>query len=315
MRATWISVPMRPSTTTRWCSIFTTSTSAGIANRFANVAPVRYFVMGANEWRDASGWPPTSRDDDLVFRWRRARTASAGCSRPSRHAGFAEHVHGKSARNRSRTRTPARPARLPRSRARKDVLTFETSPWPRTVRVAGDITAVIQASCDCRDFDLWVRLQDVYPDGRAFNLMSPGNDVLRASYRLPGARVNRSSRAASTSCACRECSTSIRFAKGHRIRAQISASFAPHLSRNLQTGESEVVSAASRPAAITIHHEAGNASRLLLPVLDRTAPKPRKPESGWASAPAGTCCCAAAPPKSARSVRRPGRSRRRSSAA
>jgi predicted acyl esterase len=56
---------------------------------------------------------------------------------------------------------------------------------------------------------------------------------------------------------------------------QISASFAPHLSRNLQTGESEVVSATARPAAITIHHEAGNVSRLLLPVLDGQSPKPR----------------------------------------
>jgi len=28
-----------------------------------------------------------------------------------------------------------------------------------------------------------VKLLDVYPDGRAYNLMSPGADVLRASYR------------------------------------------------------------------------------------------------------------------------------------
>ena len=31
--------------------------------------------------------------------------------------------------------------------------------------------------------DLWVRLLDVAPDGTAFNLMSPGLDVQRASYR------------------------------------------------------------------------------------------------------------------------------------
>ena len=60
--------------------------------------------------------------------------------------------------------------------------------------------------------------------------------------------------------------TSNLFAKDHRIRAQISASFAPHLSRNLQTGESEVTSAESRPAHISIHHGADGASRLLVPV-------------------------------------------------
>ena len=60
--------------------------------------------------------------------------------------------------------------------------------------------------------------------------------------------------------------TSIRF-EGHRIRVQISASFAPHLSGNLQTGESEVDSSAARAAAITIHHGAEHASKLQLPIL------------------------------------------------
>ncbi len=46
---------------------------------------------------------------------------------------------------------------------------------------------MIRASCDCRDFDLWVRLLDVHPDGSAYNLMGPGNDVVRASYRVPAA--------------------------------------------------------------------------------------------------------------------------------
>ncbi len=70
--------------------------------------------------------------------------------------------------------------------SRKDLLTFDSDPLSEDLWIAGDIAAVIHASCDCRDFDLWVRLQDVHPDGRAFNVMSPGNDVLRASYRNPG---------------------------------------------------------------------------------------------------------------------------------
>ncbi len=49
--------------------------------------------------------------------------------------------------------------------------------------MTGPIHAQIYLACDCRDTDLWVRLLDVAPDGTAFNLMSPGLDVLRASYR------------------------------------------------------------------------------------------------------------------------------------
>ena len=127
---------------------------------------------------------------------------------------------------------------------------------------------MIYASCDCRDFDLWVRLQDVHPDGRAFNLMSAGNDVLRASYRDPVAGRQPVEPGRVYELRYPALMTGIRFAKGHRIRAQVSASFDPHLSRNLQTGESEIVSAKARPATITIHHGVDHASKLLLPVLD-----------------------------------------------
>ena len=49
--------------------------------------------------------------------------------------------------------------------------------------MTGPISVHIWVSCDCRDFDLWARLLDVAPDGTAMNLMSPGLDVQRASYR------------------------------------------------------------------------------------------------------------------------------------
>jgi predicted acyl esterase len=57
------------------------------------------------------------------------------------------------------------------------------------------------------------------------------------------------------------------FREGHRIRVQISASFAPHLSRNLQTGESEVFSAQARVAQILIHHGGEFASSIRLPLV------------------------------------------------
>lgn len=150
---------------------------------------------------------------------------------------------------------------------RKDLLTFDTEPLQEDLWVSGAIQAVIHASCDCRDFDLWVRLLDVHPDGRAFNLMSHGNDVLRASYRDPMAGRALLEPGRVYELRLPAMMTSIRFAKGHRIRAQISASFAPHLSRNLQTGESEVISAESKAADITIRHDAEHQSRLLLPIL------------------------------------------------
>jgi uncharacterized protein len=241
----------------------------GIANRFSQDAPVRYFVMGVNEWRDASRWPPPARREETLYfdsmtdTGVRRLIAKAPATAGSRSTFLAD---------------PRSPVVDPHDSpgphdyralaSRKDLLTFDTEPLPAELTVAGEITALIHVSCDCRDFDLWVRLQDVHPDGRAINLMSPGNDALRASYRDDAKGRQPIEPGRIYELRIPAMMTGIRFAKGHRIRAQVSASFDPHLSRNLQTGESEVDSAESRPATITIHHGIGHASKLLWPVLD-----------------------------------------------
>jgi putative CocE/NonD family hydrolase len=66
---------------------------------------------------------------------------------------------------------------------REDVLTFDSAMLDSDTEVTGPISVQMFVSCDCRDFDLWVKLLDVAPDGTAFNLMSHGLDVMRASYR------------------------------------------------------------------------------------------------------------------------------------
>lgn len=239
----------------------------GIANRYGEMPPVRYFVMGANEWRKAEAWPPPAGSVQTFY------FDAAGDGGPR----LTTNPPVGGANKRTFTADPRKPVTDPQVRpgahdyrgmaTRNDVLTFDTAPMTQDLWVAGDITAVIHASCDCRDFDLWVRLQDVYPDGRAFNLMSPGNDALRASYR--DAAAGRQALAPGRVYELRmpTLMTAIRFGKGHRIRAQVSASFAPHLSRNLQTGESETGSKVSQPAAISIHLGGEQASRLLLPIV------------------------------------------------
>ncbi len=240
----------------------------GIANRYSETAPVRYFVMGANEWRNAGAWPPPSdRVQPMYFN-------APGDDRP--HRLTASEPAGAPPRS-TFTGNPLEPVTDPyvapgahdyrALSSREDVLTFDSEPLPEDLWVAGEITALIHASCDCRDFDLWVRLQDVHPDGRAFNLMSPGNDALRASYRDPAAGPQPLEPGRVYELRMPAMLTGIRLAKGHRLRAQVSASFAPHLSRNLQTGESEVISSTARTAVIAIHHDSSHPSRLELPVV------------------------------------------------
>lgn len=231
-------------------------------------APVRYFVMGSNEWRTADQWPPggTSAETLCLSRDEDQRLGDLGSCSETQRAGVSVF-----------TANPADPVVDPYDsfgphdysalRSRADVLTFDSPPLDGDLTVAGNVAARLFVSCDCRDFDLWVRLQDVYPDGRAINLRSPGAEVLRAGYR----DIEQGYRPLDPETVYQihldELMLANTFRAGHRIRLQISASFAPHLSRNLQTGESETHSAASRVARISVHHGADKRSVLELPVI------------------------------------------------
>ncbi|MGH8166615.1 MAG: CocE/NonD family hydrolase, partial [Woeseiaceae bacterium] len=240
----------------------------GIDNRFATEPPVRYFVMGANRWEETASWPPAdirrlplylaSTANDALLRREasppdapRSSTFVADPEDPvvDPYASFGPRDYRQLAE-------------------RDDLLTFDSEPLAEDLSIAGAIEAVVYASCDCRDFDLWVRVLDVHPDGRAINLMGPGNDVLRASYRDPSAGRQLLTPGQVYELRLSNLLTSNQFAPGHRVRVQVSASFAPHFSRNLQTGESEIVASDSRPARITIHHGREYPSRISLPVRE-----------------------------------------------
>jgi putative CocE/NonD family hydrolase len=152
---------------------------------------------------------------------------------------------------------------------RNDVLTYDSPTLDHATEVTGTIRARIYLSCDCRDTDLWVRLLDVAPDGTAFNLMSPGLDVLRASYRdlTKGRQLLEPGRVYELQLD--NMMTSNVFAEGHRIRIQVSATFFPNFSRNLHTGEAEATSAVMQKATIRLYHDRDRPSQVILPLVIR----------------------------------------------
>jgi putative CocE/NonD family hydrolase len=222
--------------------------------------------MGANEWRTADVFPPAqARTATMCLQWSKGSGRLADC---------AEKTDTVLTSFRS---DPANPVLDPYDTyephdyrdlgKRSDVLIFESEPLTEAITIAGAVTADMQVSCDCRDFDLWVRLLDVYPDGRAINLMSPGGDAQRVSYRdeskgrqlIEPGKVYR--------VALEDLITANRFGVGHRIRVQISAAFSPYVARNLQTGEAETSASASAVATISIHHGDEHRSSIKLPVI------------------------------------------------
>jgi putative CocE/NonD family hydrolase len=239
----------------------------GIENGVGQEKPVRYFVMGANEWREADSWPPPARQTAVYL----TTFANKGSLQPA-PATASESSSAFSS-------DPAHPVTDPFSASsgahdyrafaeRNDVLVFDSDPLKRDTEVTGPITAEIYFSCDCRDTDLWVRLLDVASDGTALNLMSPGLDVLRASYRNSNMKRDLLVPGRIYKLAFVKLMTSNVFPKDHRIRVQISAAFMPHMSRNLHTGELEMFSAKMQKANIRIYHDRSRPSHIILPLTN-----------------------------------------------
>jgi len=241
----------------------------GIPNALEREPRVRAFVMGENAWIEGDAIPLEGTRPLALTLSRDGKLSRDG--RPER-AGFRAFVSD-----------PARPVVDPfadrpgahdyrRLSTRRDVLSFETPPLEQPVRVVGAVEAEIFASSDAADFDLWVKLEDVAPDGTAWNLSSPGTDVLRASVREEGRQPELPEPGQIVQLRLPNLRTGNRFAKGHRIRVVLCGSFMPHFSRNLQTGVSEARSARSRRAKIRIHCGGEHPSRIVLPVVpDRMA--------------------------------------------
>ncbi len=234
--------------------------------------PVRYFVMGANQWKTASVWPPPARP--VTYRLTAAAPRRPGTLTP------APQAPGPKTQDPRPTSTfvsdPDNPvvnsydsagAHDYRALAdRSDVLTFDSAPFEADTEVTGPIVARLFVSCDCRDTDIWARLYDVAPDGTAFNLMSPGLDVLRASYRDLSKGRQLLTPGEVYELRLDHLVTSNLFKSGHRLRLQVSASFFPNFSRNLHTGDLESVSSRRQRATIRIHHGGSHTSQLVLPV-------------------------------------------------
>ena len=251
----------------RWMDHFMKGADNGVDRE----KPVRYFVMGWNEWQEADQWPPVAKKTPMFL------APPTGGARSGRlQAASFENKDSFS----QFTSDPSNPVTNPYDSSgahdysklsdRADVLTFDSAVLQEDTEVTGPITARIFVSCDCRDVDLWTRLLDVAPDGTAINLMSPGLDVQRASYRDLARGRQLLSPGEVYELKLDKLITSNVFLQGHRIRLQISASFSPNFSRNLQSGNSEANSAEIRKAKIRVFHDASHPSQVLLPIVSNS---------------------------------------------
>ena len=248
--------------------------------RGADSAPagprVRVFVMGANQWREADGWPvPGTRFDTLYFAGRRGSgVGKLASSSPSSTSSPSSLIRSD----------PAHPVTDPFDgkfgahdyRALKPspgIVIFESAPFAAPVEIIGQVPVELTVSATVPDFDLWVQLYDVAPDGTVWNLSTPGTALQRASYRGGGPRRQLVRPGETVRLRMDRLVTANRFAAGNRLRVIITPQFYPLFSVNPQTGAQEFESDSVRAGEIQID----GTSRIVLPVVTPSETRGPKP--------------------------------------
>jgi putative CocE/NonD family hydrolase len=234
---------------------------------------VRVFVMGADRWRSADRWPwPGARGDTMYLGAGAEGRGGAGMGKLGRQApdgGGAETVLQSD---------PSRPVTDPFGgrfgahdyralRPGPGVAVFETDPFRGPLEIIGRVEIELAASATVPDFDLWVQLFDVAPDGTAWNLSTPGTAVRRASYRDGGPARKLVAPGETVRLRMDNLITANRFLAGHRLRVVVTPAFAPVFSLNPQTGGLEFDSDSVRAGEIRIGQSPGRRSWIVLPVV------------------------------------------------
>jgi len=248
--------------------------------------PVRYFLMGDNVWRTADKWPPagtiatafylhsagkanTRAGDGKLTRESPAGIESTDAfeSDPDRPVPSEAEDAAQPSRG-----TPWRPVDRGKIEDRRDVLVYTAAVQSTPLSIAGQILADFWVSVDAPDADWAVKLVDVAPDGVARGL---AEGILRSSGRDPvkyPALLDPGHRAYLTVDLGHTAATIL---PGHALRIEIAGSSFPMFDRNLHTGEGPT-GTRKHVALQTVYHDRNFASRLRLPVLDKSETEPRR---------------------------------------
>ncbi len=154
---------------------------------------VRYYTMGINQWQSSRTWPPEGATEMTFY------LSSGGHANTLAGDGVLSSAPPASDGADSFTYDPMDPvmsyggnvccqgnAVVPGSmdqrvsENRSDILVYTSAPFTEGVEVSGPIVPTLYVSSDARDTDFTVKIIDVYPDGRAYNL---DESIQRMRYR------------------------------------------------------------------------------------------------------------------------------------
>jgi putative CocE/NonD family hydrolase len=230
-------------------------------------APIRLYVMGANQWRYEESWP-LDRAEDRALYLVGAASQSGPCTLAWERPDHAVDEFDFDPRNPVPTRGgahllpeflyPQGPVLQDDLDERPDICVYVGPILSSEVEVTGWVRAELWVQSSAAFTDFTVKLIDVWPDGRSFNVCDGIKRVRPDS--LPSvdgwSRVDVSLGA-----------TSMLFRRGHRMKVHISSSNFPRFDVNPNTGEPVRLAATTTVARQRVASGRETASLLVLPVV------------------------------------------------
>jgi hypothetical protein len=147
---------------------------------------------------------------------------------------------------------------------RTDVLVYTTPAFSQDTEITGPVTLELYVSSSAVDTDFTGKLIDVWPDGKAENLI---DGILRARYRHSMEKAELMNPREKYQLTINLWSTSNVFLKGHKLRVEVSSSNFPRFDRNLNTGEDPETGRQMVKATNMIYHDREHPSALILPLV------------------------------------------------
>ncbi|QNF35651.1 CocE/NonD family hydrolase [Adhaeribacter swui] len=251
------------------------------------LAEATIFQTGTNQWRKFANWPPANLQERSQYL---LPNNQLGFSAPTVTNAFAEYVSD-----------PAKPVPyqgpVHRTRTREymlddqrfaatrpDVLTFTSEPLSSDLTLAGPILADLRVSLSTTDADFVVKLIDVYPEDTPDSVAAPDRTVNMSGYQqLVRAEIMRGKYRNSfekPTAFQPNTVTPVKyeipdllhtFKKGHKVMVQIQSSWFPLSDRNPQQFMNiyEAEPKDYLKSTIRVYHDAQNASRLQVKVLEK----------------------------------------------
>jgi putative CocE/NonD family hydrolase len=257
----------------------------GVDNGVTREPKVRAYMMGANQWRAYDNWPPKEAryvgyylDSDGSAN-SRAGNGRLALTRPAR-AGSDSFAYDPMQPVQSLGGSICCFSRNFQGGAfdqaeiemRDDVLIYSTPPLGKTLEIAGPVKVSLFLSSDAKDTDLTVKLIDVYPNGKAYNL---DESIQRVRWRDGWEKPVLMEPGRVYKVDVGPLVTSNAFLAGHRVRIEVSSSNFPRFMRNLNTGGNNYDEMDGVVAHNVIYHSPEYPSVIVLPVVrDGTANVP-----------------------------------------